>query len=229
MGYTHYWERPFAIDIDDFRTIRADFERLILPLNDIGVALAGPSGKDMPIITDELIAFNGLANCGHAKNDEIVIPYPAADASGIGSSATAIDEEASDFLVRIRHRCCNGRCSCEAFSFARVLRAEHAFQNKDSGLFVEGLKTAFRPYDIGATAFLLIAKRFLGDRLQVFSDGADTQWTDAKRLCQSVLGYGEWFGIVEEKVEEDEPAADGVAQKRKVTLRKLVGTAGITV
>ena len=53
-----------------------------------------------------------------------------------------------------------------------------------------GSKTGFRPYDIAMTAVLLIAKHYLRDRILVYTDGADAQWADARRICQRVLGYG---------------------------------------
>lgn len=91
MGYTHHRFRPPLIDTAVFRGIRADFEKLILPLADIGVPLAGWDGKYEPEINDEFIRFNGVCKCGHPKNEEIVIPYPAEDARGIGPSETAIN------------------------------------------------------------------------------------------------------------------------------------------
>src|SRR5437660_1503820 len=48
MGYTHHWYRPPVIDKEIFQGIRADFEKLILPLADVGVPLAGWRGTDAP-------------------------------------------------------------------------------------------------------------------------------------------------------------------------------------
>ena len=53
----------------------------------------------------------------------------------------------------------------------------------------------------------------------VHSDGNDCQWSDAKRICQEVLGYGEWFGIVEEQIEEQGPGDLGM---RRVSVPTLV-------
>jgi len=77
-------------------------------------------------------------------------------------------------------------------------------------------------YDIGVTAAQLIAKRRLREQFVVHSDGSDAQWLDARRICQRILGYGDWFGIVEEQVEEDWPYSESPTEKRKVTLRTLV-------
>jgi hypothetical protein len=69
---------------------------------------------------------------------------------------------------------------------------------------------------------LLIAKRHLRDQFIIHSDGADAQWLDARRICQRVLGYGDWFGIMEEQLEEDWPSSEATTSKRKVTLRALI-------
>jgi hypothetical protein len=90
----------------------------------------------------------------------------------------------------------------------------------ENGLYGEWVKTGFRPYDIAVTAALLIAKRHLGDRFVVQTNGAEAQWSDGKRLCQMVLGYGDWFGIVEEEVEENWP---GRKEPRRVLVRTLIG------
>ena len=63
---------------------------MILTLDDMGVRLAGPLGSGLPEIDGVHIAFNGLWDCGHAKNEEIVIPFPTVDAAGIGTSINAV-------------------------------------------------------------------------------------------------------------------------------------------
>ena len=64
MGYTHYWWRPPEIDAPVFHAIRTDFERLILPLSDLSVELAGPLGEGLPVITEDEVASTGAANAG---------------------------------------------------------------------------------------------------------------------------------------------------------------------
>jgi hypothetical protein len=207
MGYTHYWHRPGVINQEKFHRIRVDFERLILPLADAGVELAGCYGDGPPEITDELIIFNGLNDCGHPDDEEIVVPYPSEDAEGIGPSSTAVDQDSNGLIVHIKHRCCNGRCSYEPFSFPMFLPMEGRFPD-NAGLYVQGTKTAFRPYDIAVTAALLVAKKYLKNDLVVHTNGGDCQWADARRICQSTLGFGDWFGIVEDPVvEEDHPGS----------------------
>jgi len=220
VGYTHYWHRTEVIQQKAFQAIRADFERLLLPLADAGVELAGGLGEGAPEITGELIRFNGLDQCGHPKNEDIVIPYPSEDAEGIGSSATALDESDSGLITRVKHRCCNGRCSYETFHFPRRLKKEEHGDPDENGLYIDYVKTGFRPYDIAVTAALLIAKRHLKERFQIASNGGDCQWADARRICQRVLGYGDWFGIVEEAIVEEWPGDP--PRTREVLVRTLV-------
>jgi len=219
MGYTHYWHRPPIIPDAAFHAIRNDFEKLILPLSDAGVALACGLGEGLPEITDDLIAFNGLDDCGHPKAEDLIIPYPSELARGVGPASTAIDGSYG-FGVRVRHRCCNGRCSFETFRLEKRLEPNTHATPDANGLFGEYVKTGFRPYDIAVTCVLLIAKRHLRDRFVVHSNGGDAQWSDARRICQQALGYGDWFGIVEERIKEEWPGAEG-PERREVTVRAL--------
>jgi hypothetical protein len=233
MGYTHHWYRPPVIDKEIFQGIRADFEKLILPLADVGVPLAGWRGTDAPQIEDEAIRFNGLRNCGHPPNEDIFVPYPSDHAHGIGPSSTAIGE--CDAYLRIDHRCCNGSCSHEAFVFPRMAdrRETESDDEETRGLVFYWTKTAFKPYDIAVTAALIIAKRYLREKLvvesngltpqwQVESNGLTPQWQDAKELCQQHLGYGDWFGIVEDPRMELWPGPNGTKVEREVRVRLLV-------
>jgi hypothetical protein len=219
MGYTHYWHRPLTIPAEIFQAIRSDFGQLVLPLSDFGVHLAGGLGEGLPVITNDDIRFNGVRLCGHPTNAAIVIPYPANDACGIGPSANAVQDSSDALTTRIKHRCCNGSCSYETFSFPRCLQLDYAQQPGANGRYIEFTKTGFRPYDIAVTTALLIAKRNLKDQFEVHSDGVDRQWSDAKSICQRALGYGEWFGIVEEQVEEQWLGQEGT---RTVLLRTLI-------
>ena len=223
MGYTHYWYRPLTIPARIFQGIRSDFDRLILPLADSGVHLAGGLGEDLPVITNDDIRFNGVRLCGHPKNDAIGISHPSDDACGIGSSENAVQDGSSGMITRIKHRCCNGSCSYETFNLPRCLQLDDEQPPGADGLYFGFTKTAFRPYDVAVTAALLIAKRNLKDQFVVHSDGMDRQWLDAKRLCQGALGYGDWFGIVEEQADDQLP---GQAGTRMVGLRTLVEIQG---
>ncbi len=187
---------------------------------DAGVELAGGLGEGPPDITEQIVRFNGRTDCGHPKNEEISIPYPSEGAEGVGPNSSALDENADGVVTRVRHRCCDGRCSYETFSFPRSLDTKLHGDPDENGLYIEYVKTGFRPYDIAVTAALMIAKRHLRAGLLISSNGGDHQWADARRFCQRVLGYGDWFGIVEEKIVEEWPG--NPSKRRDVLLRTLV-------
>ena len=83
MGYYHSWRGPGGPEA--FRLIRADFEKLSLPLADLGCPIAGALGAGLPEITDDYIQFNGIRHCGHQKVDGPVVIFPAEDACGVDS------------------------------------------------------------------------------------------------------------------------------------------------
>lgn len=193
MGYTHYWYREKNILKRTMQAIVTDFGRIVLALNDAGVKLAGPLGKDAPEVLLDCVAFNGQENCGHPKNSEITIPWPTDSAKGIGHNLLAPDGTwfAGTLLAT---RACNGDCSYESFVFERLFRPDFPQQN-ERGLNFVFCKTAFRPYDLAVTAFLIVAKHHLKGRLDVSSDGEDQHWEDARQLCQAFLGYGSEYHL----------------------------------
>jgi len=53
----------------------------VLTLDDMAFASLA-LGEGLPEIDADHIAFNGLWHCGHVKNEEIAIPFPAVDGAG---------------------------------------------------------------------------------------------------------------------------------------------------
>jgi hypothetical protein len=199
MGYTHYAYRQKEIDAAKFAAIRKDFEKLIIALDDMDVRLGDGHGENLPVLTDDAIIFNGLANCGHRKDKSIVIPWPSRDAVG-GVNATAEPNDGTWFAGTILNtRTCDGDCSYETLYFPRKFPDNYYFQPDEErpDLFFFCCKTAYRPYDIAVTAFLIVAKHHLGDDIKVSSDGEDRDWYDAKQLCQLHLGYGVDYEIAD--------------------------------
>jgi len=186
MGYNHYWEVDAEIGKEPFSSIVADFQRIVLTLDDIGVRLAGGLGEGPPQIDADLIRFNGVWHCGHPKNEEIVIPFPAEDGSGIGGSADAVAGSYFGWGTLLKHRTCDGNCSYETFTLARKCGDATRVVN---GRFHDSCKTGFRPYDLAVQCLLLIAKHHLKDRIRVSSGGTDFHWNDARRICYLHLDY----------------------------------------
>lgn len=197
MGYTHYWRRPKAISRKTFTNIIGDFVRLMPALEKAGVKLAGPLGEGEPVVTENLIAFNGPVNCGHPVDYELPIPWPAPGAGGVFAGEPVAGTWFAGHLVATRS--CPGDCSYETFHFPRVYVPQE-WEEPEHGLYFQFCKTAFRPYDLAVTAFLVIAKRRLGDKIIVSTDGEDEHWFDAKFLCQMELGYGLEFAVRDGKI-----------------------------
>jgi hypothetical protein len=186
MGYCHYWEIKSEIDQDSFSRVVADFQKIVLALDDLGVRLAGPLGEGLPEIDGDHIVLNGLWHCGHLKNEEIVIPFPAPDAAGIGDSIDAVEGSYFGMGALLKHRACDGNCSYETFRFSR--RSDD-MAKAVNGRYAGSCKTGFRPYDLAVQCALLIAKHHLKEQIGVWSGGADYHWNDARRLCYLHLNY----------------------------------------
>lgn len=186
MGYCHYWEMEREVDGASFSRIVSDGQKIILVLDDVGVRLAGPVGVGLAEIDTEHIAFNGLWHCGHPKNQEIAIPFPSADAAGVGKSIDAVEGSYYGMGTLLRHRTCDGNCSYETFELKRKIED---FASLSDGRYSNYCKTGFRPYDLAVQGVLLVAKHHLRDRIQVWSGGSDFHWNDARRLCYVHLGY----------------------------------------
>lgn len=211
MGYTHYWRREKSISEEDYRHIVDDFRKLLPIFVRNDTPLANGLGEGYPTIDYDDVCFNGAVHCGHPANHEIVIPWPTRKAHGTGDNAAAI---AGNWFagVEIQTRCCDGDCSYESFSFPKVLErqeptgkisyydmAGRPFYNdpKHVGRYFNFCKTAFRPYDWAVTAFLVITKHYLGDKIIISSDGELDHWRDAMILCELELGYGLEFQLNE--------------------------------
>jgi hypothetical protein len=187
MGYSHYWRRRSSeIDRALFGRIASDLQRIILPLDDLNVRLAGELGEGLPEINSERIAFNGLSGSGHLKNEEIFIPNPAPEAWGIGSSVNAI-VKCGPWGVELRQRACCGKCSHEAFVCDRIINVPRRYWS--NGGYFDYTKTAFKPYDLAVQCALLICKHHLGDQIQVESVGSNFHWDEARHFCHAHLDY----------------------------------------
>jgi len=196
VGYCHYWEIEQEVGPEPFSRIVADVQRIVLTLDDLGVRLAGPRGEGLPEIDADHIAFNGLWHCGHAKNEEIVIPFPTPGAAGVGASVNAVEGSYFGMGTLLKHRACDGNCCYESFKLARACGE---IDMVSDCRYSNSCKTGFRPYDLAVQCVLLIAKHHLGDRIQVWSGGSDFHWNDARLLCYVHLGYP----LTQYKIERD--------------------------
>lgn len=200
MGYTHYWRRRREYAPGTFARVVTDFRALMPYLKEAGVKLAGGHGEGEPKVTGEEVWFNGLEKCGHPVHD-LGITWPAQRAHGV---SVAVGEASTPLVTGhwfagalLGSRTCGGDCSHETLHFPRVRRAEKWEEEPEEGFYFDFCKTAYKPYDLAVTAFLVVAKHHLGDEIWVSSDGTPDQWEDTIRLCEAVLGYGTEFGFYE--------------------------------
>ena len=85
----------------------------------------------------------------------------------------------------------------EPFYFPRVMEIGEWHEPDSTGKYFERCKTTFKPYDLAVVAFLIIAKKHLGDSIEISTDGTDDNWFDGKLICQTKLGYGYDFRIID--------------------------------
>lgn len=197
MGYTHYWYRKLNYSEAEMTSIVSDFAKLVPKLAELGVPLAAGDGKEQPHIDAELICFNGVTACGHPENSAVVIPWPSENASGVGNGYHGEQWFAG---AKLDARTCDGDCSYETLYFPRSVPQDWFKQEDDKhkGLYFFCCKTAYRPYDLAVTAFLVIAKHHLGPDIAVSSDGEIQHWIEAIALCRVHLGYEESYQFSED-------------------------------
>lgn len=105
------------------------------------------------------------------------------------SSQPALPPTVGDALVRFNGR---GNKGYETFFFPRTVLDLRTASMHDGRVF-GFCKTEKRPYDLVVASVLLAAKYHFGDDILIDSDGDDEEWTEAKAICQEVLGYGGSF------------------------------------
>lgn len=67
MGYTHYWHRPAAFDLDTFIRFRKDVDAILTACEQQRSEhplICGPGGEGPPILTNYLVSFNGCNTTG---------------------------------------------------------------------------------------------------------------------------------------------------------------------
>lgn len=192
MGYTHYWYRPETLDPATFRAFTSDVRKCCDVAATMGLKIAGGFGDGLPVITDTAIAFNGASQCGHAKDESVVIPWPTLTAVGVGTQGEA---KAGSWFAGslLATRTCNGDCSYETFAIDQhETKPDYA---KADPLVFACCKTAFRPYDVLVTGVLIALKHHFGETVRVSSDGDDPQWEDGRILTSVACGYGQRFHV----------------------------------
>src|SRR6266851_323091 len=212
MGYTHYWYTAPILELSKWDAYCVDAKHVIHIAREMGLKLAGSIGAGEPEITGEYLGLNGAADCGHAKDESIVIPWPSPTAGGIGTGEEA---KAGSWYAgtTLNTRTCNGDCSYESFYLPRTWRpGRDATHDSEGGYLILGedgkrfafCKTAYRPYDVVVTALLILAKRHFGEAIRIASDGEDRDWEDGRILAAVACGdWAQYFRL------KPSPCADG--------------------
>lgn len=198
MGFLQGWRRPKSIERSTFEAIVEDFRKLVGPLRTMGVKLGDTWGQGEPVLNEECVSFNGLANCGctPVKNPlvehlmgRLLDNYVTAPSLQVAAQRTLVEhgfEYSEDhFDIDWAQRRCPGCCTYESFHFPREQRTR-----ENLAYLSDAVKTNRRPYDLAVSAFLLVAKKHIGHGFEIHSGGRDAWWDEPRELCQRVLGYG---------------------------------------
>lgn len=221
MGYTHYWRRVPKFDSNSFKLVVRDLNKAVKAMEGI-VDLADGCGEGKPIINNEKIVFNGREKCGHPQRN-LGIAWPSSNAKGVSfvhksgktskentiiTTLTGHQEELATgdsdtggtwyAGLQLNQRTCGGHCSHETFLFPQEWKDIPKYNEPEGGKYFECTKTAYKPYDILVNIALIIADHYLGDDIDISSDGTLEQWEDAMEICQRLFGYGKDFQLKEE-------------------------------
>lgn len=202
MGYKHYWSRALTLDREAFFNAVQDVHMIIQHAAQLGIQIAGPTGSGKPELTAELIAFNGLALCGHKYRD-LGKPFPSAIASGVEEKEPPYDPKAAPWFSGpfLDTRVCGGTCAAEPFVLDRRYLVRDWERPEDNGKYACSCITHFKPYDLVVTAALVRIKERLGSAIVVSSDNPDHGFDDAQRFCRELFGWSPNFDIEKPKTE----------------------------
>ena len=178
MGYTHYYYVNPKFDKELFAKVVADFSKMLDPIKQKGIILAGESGDGDPIVSTTKIAFNGLAKCGHPKVALIdITPENCHDCLGSCAHERFLLEQTKTTVFK--------RKSGSTYRIERETGDASIY-----GKYFTFTKTARKPYDLAVAVCLIIAQRHLKGAILVETDGGKADWEPAIQMCEEHLGYG---------------------------------------
>ena len=196
MGYTHYWRRDPDLDREQFKKIVHDLRKMVKVFPHLGFKLGNGFGEDEPTLTYHEISFNGLDKCGHPENHN-GLQWPSKKALGVATGRLMTQQETVSGQwfagTEVNTRVCGGSCSYETFSIEQHQELGEYERSQGKTKASNCCKTNYKPYDLAVTVALIIAKHYLGNAIEVSSDGESKDWEDARIICQQFLGYGKEF------------------------------------
>lgn len=197
MAYAHYWSRVLEFDSEGFSQFVEDVHLIFSRAQDMGLRLAGPSGKGKPQVSQESVAFNGSASCGHRYRD-IGYPWASPTAHGIEEVEPPYDlksEPAESGGPFLETRVCGGSCAGAPFCIDRKYMVRDWERPGDHGFYDCSCDTHFKPYDLIVTAVLIRAKERLGDGVIITTENPVNGFEDAKRFCRELFGWAARFEL----------------------------------
>ncbi len=196
MAYTHYWSRIPEFDMADFDKAAKDIRILFARAREMGIQIAGPMGKGLPELTENTIAFNGAADCGHRYRD-LGKPFAAENATGVEEKEPPYDSEAAPYYSGpyLDTRVCGGSCAAGPFVLDRVYLVRDWERRQEDGFYDCDCETHFKPYDLIVTAALIRLKQHLAKGIKISSENPEGGFEDAKRLCRELFGWSSGFEL----------------------------------
>ena len=114
------------------------------------------------------------------NRNEILLAGPA------GNGCPVINEKEVSFNGSFNLK---GGC-CEPFNFERSLNSRKRELEKGNGKYLRYVKTEGLPYSIAVATFLIIAKHYLKNKINITADDPISFWEKPRNWCQHILGYG---------------------------------------
>lgn len=185
MAHVHYWRRLRIIESGCFAALAADVRPLLDFLTSSGICLAGRYGWGQPVVDDHEICFNGPARCTHpaqvcSRASRVAGAGPALPTGGATASRSGSASPGEG----------NDACAHETFSLPRATLVPNPPTDLCEHMW-DSCDTHRKPYDLAVRATLLIAKRHFGGDFVIDVAGRGGDWSDARNLCQRILGYGQ--------------------------------------
>jgi len=176
MSLCHYLYRSRRLNARLFDRVRGDVETILHALqDDYGLSVAGPNGDGKPILTSDVIAFNGSRRC---KRREI--------GTDLFCRVYASNNSGEPFLLHRIYEPWPGQQASE-----RPVSYDTSALTKPT-LYCTICSTGYKPYDLLVTSSLLIVSHYLKNSVVIRSDYDDADFDHARILCMSRLGYDGW-------------------------------------
>ncbi len=179
MGYSHYWRMaPREIPADLWGAFTDDCRKIFARAQALHFKLGDDESKGEPVVTEHVVAFNGLEHCGHHQRQDALRTESGQDLAQEGSAPVSGGWSAGALASK---RECSGDCSCEPCIIVRDPQLGTLFPGDWP---FESCKTRYKPYDVVVTAVLLTALHHFGAAsIRIGSDGGDKDWYDGQQLC----------------------------------------------